>query len=327
MNKILGLLTGAALALGAGTASAEEIVIKFAHTTGGTTHPKVKASEAFAERVNAEMAGKVKVELYPNSQLGKVPQILEGMLLGDIQMAAPSLSKFEQYTKKYRIFDLPFVFNDIHAVDRFQKSETGQGLLNAVNDAGFKGLGYLHNGTKQMSATTALISPKDAAGKKFRVQSSDVLKAQFEALGATPQKMAFSEVFGALQQGVVEGQENTWSNIYTKKFFEVQDSITETDHGIIDYLVVTSVEFWEGLPADIRPQLETILDEVVTTANANSLDINLANRQKILDEGGKINMLTAEQRQEWVDAMKPVWNQFVGDIGQDVLDAAVASNQ
>jgi C4-dicarboxylate-binding protein DctP len=326
MNKFVGLMAGAVIAVAGGMVSAQEIVIKFAHTTGGTTHPKVKASEAFAARVNEQMKGRVRVELFPNAQLGSVSQILEGMLLGDIQMGAPSLSKFEQYTKKFRIFDLPFVFEDIGAVDRFQKGPVGKALLDSVNDAGFKGLGYWHNGMKQMSANTALINPSDAAGKKFRVQSSDVLKAQFETLGATPQKMAFSEVFGALQQGVVDGQENTWSNIYTKKFFEVQDSITETNHGVIDYLVVTSLEFWEGLPDDIRTELETILAEVSAEANANSLAINLANRAKILEEGGKINELTADQRQAWVDAMKPVWGQFIDDIGQDVLDAALASN-
>ncbi|WP_299849407.1 DctP family TRAP transporter solute-binding subunit [uncultured Roseovarius sp.] len=326
MNKFTGLLAATAIALSSGMAFAEEIVIKFAHTTGGTTHPKVKASEAFAARVNEQMAGKVKVELYPNSQLGGVSQILEGMLLGDIQMGAPSLSKFEQYTLKLRIFDLPFVFEDIDAVDRFQNGPTGQELLNSVNDAGLQGLAFWHNGMKQMSANSPLIAPSDAAGKKFRVQSSDVLKAQFEELGATPQKMAFSEVFGALQQGVVDGQENTWSNIYTKKFFEVQDSITETNHGVIDYLVVTSAEFWGSLPDDIRSELETILAEVSAEANANSAAINQTNRDKILEDGGKINELTAEQRNAWVEAMKPVWSKFTDDIGQDVLDAALDAN-
>jgi len=248
------------------------------------------------------------------------------MLLGDVQMAAPSLSKFEQYTLKYRIFDLPFLFNDIQAVDRFQHSEDGQKLLGAMEDKGLTGLGYWHNGMKQLSANKPLLVPEDAKGLKFRIQESDVLQAQFEALGANPQKMAFSEVYGALQQGVVDGQENTWSNIFTKKFHEVQDGITETDHGVIDYLVVTSAEFWEGLPDDVRTKLEQILAEVTEKYNAKANEINDQARQKILDSGVEIRELTPEQREHWVEAMKPVWANFQDDIGQDLIDAALAAN-
>lgn len=326
MKKLLvGAVAGAVL-LTANVASAKVIEIKLAHTTGGTTHPKVKAANAFAERVNKEMAGKVKVTVFGGGQLGSVPQILEGLLLGDIHMGAPSLSKFEQFTKKYRIFDLPFVFKDIKAVDKFQNSAKGKELLDAINGAGLKGLGYWHNGMKQMSANKPLIKPSDAKGLKFRIQTSDVLKAQMEAIGGIPQKMAFKEVFGALQTGVVDGQENTWSNIYTKKFFEVQAGTTETNHGVIDYLVVTGKEFWDGLPTDIRSQLEKILAEVSAEANAKSYEINQANRAKVLEAGGKIVELDAAQRQAWVDAMKPVWAKFTADVGQDVLDAALASN-
>ena len=307
--------------------TAKEIEIKFAHTTGGTTHPKVKAANRFAERVNSEMAGKVKVSVFGGGQLGSVPQILEGMLLGDIHMGAPSLSKFEQFTKKYRIFDLPFIFKDIQAVDRFQNSPAGKALLNEINPAGLKGLGFWHNGMKQMSANRPLMKPSDADGLKFRIQTSDVLQAQIEAIGGIPQKMAFPEVFGALQTGIVDGQENTWSNIYTQKFYEVQDGITETNHGVLDYLVVTSVEFWEGLPNDIRRQLDTILMEVTAEANAQSFEINQQNRAKILESGGTIRMLSASQRNEWVEAMKPVWDNFLDDVGEDNLQAALSSNQ
>ena len=179
---------------------------------------------------------------------------------------------------------------------------------------------------KQLSASKPLLTPEDAKGLKFRIQPSDVLQAQFEAIGANPQKMAFSEVYGALQTGVVDGQENTWSNIYGQKFFEVQDGITETNHGIIDYLVVTSTEFWEGLPEDVRTQLKTIVDEVTTQRNAESTAVDLQNRQYILDTGAVIRELSKEQRTAWVDAMKPVWEQFAGDIGQDVIDTAVSYN-
>jgi len=158
------------------------------------------------------------------------------------------------------------------------------------------------------------------------VQSSDVLVAQMEAIGGSPQKMAFSEVYGALQQGVVDGQENTWSNIYGKKFFEVQDGITETNHGIIDYLVVTNIDWLNGLDADVRDQFLTILDEVTTMRNKESAQVNQEAKQAIIDAGGEVRQLTSEQRAKWVEAMKPVWEQFKDDVGQENIDAAQAIN-
>ncbi len=324
-SAVLGAILAAPFA--AAPVHAEEIVIKFSHVTAEVGHPKGEAAALFAERVNEQMKGKVRVEVYPNSQLYNDDKVLEAMQLGDVQMAAPSLSKFEKYTKKFRIFDLPFLFEDIEAVDRFQASPAGQDLLRAMEDRGLLGLGYWHNGMKQMSANKPLIEPEDAAGLKFRIQTSDVLEAQFRALDANPQKMAFSEVYGALQTGVVDGQENTWSNIYTKKFFEVQDGITETNHGIIDYLVVTSTEFWNGLPDDIRDELEQILFQVTEERNALSAEINQANKDKIIAAGSEVRQLTPEQRAKWVEAMEPVWDQFEDDIGEDLIEAAKAANQ
>ncbi|MDJ0822774.1 MAG: DctP family TRAP transporter solute-binding subunit, partial [Paracoccaceae bacterium] len=218
-----------------------EIVIKFSHVTNTDRHPKGIAASLLQERVNEEMNGKACMEVFPQSSLYNDDQVLEAMLQGDVQMAAPSLSKFEQFTKTFRLFDLPFMFANIEAVDAFQNSETGQAMKESMTRRGLLGLAFWHNGMKQMSANVPLNLPTDADGLKFRVQNSDVLKAQMAALGGSPQPMAFSEVYGALQTGVVDGQENTWSNIYGQKFFEVQDGTTETNHGIIDYLVVTSV--------------------------------------------------------------------------------------
>jgi C4-dicarboxylate-binding protein DctP len=178
-----------------------------------------------------------------------------------------------------------------------------------------------------MSANRPLITPADAKGLKFRVQASDVLVAQFEQLGASPQKMSFKEVYGGLQTKVIDGQENTWSNIYGKKFFEVQDGVTETNHGIIDYLVVTSDEWWEELPAGVREQLTQILREVTALRNGESTNVNNTNRENIIQAGGTVRTLTAEQRQEWVTAMKPVWKKFEKDIGKDLMEAALSSNQ
>ncbi|PLX35979.1 MAG: C4-dicarboxylate ABC transporter [Hyphomicrobiales bacterium] len=328
--KRLFLAATAALAFSVAPAAANcddgEIVIKFSHVTAAQGHPKGEAAALLAERVNERMNGKACMEVYPNSQLFNDDKVLEAMLLGDVQMAAPSLSKFEKYTKKFRIFDLPFLFDNIDAVNNFQGSDAGQMLLKSMEKKGLLGLGYWHNGLKQISANKPLLMPEDAAGLKFRIQTSDVLQAQFEALGANPQKLAFSEVYGALQTGVVDGQENTWSNIYTKKFFEVQDGITESDHGILDYLVVTSAEWWAGLPDDVRTELKVVFDEVSAERNGLSRKINLENRQKIIDAGGVVRELTAEQRAAWKKAMEPVWKKFEADIGTDLLNAAIASN-
>ena len=330
MKFLTTAATALALTVTAGAAMAAcddgEIVVKFAHVTNTDKHPKGIAASLLAERVNAEMNGTMCMEVYPNSTLYNDDKVLEAMLQGDVQLAAPSLSKFEKFTKKFRLFDLPFMFKNVDAVDAFQTSDAGQALLDSMQKRGLQGLAYWHNGMKQMSASKPLLVPSDANGLKFRVQSSDVLVAQMEAMGASPQKMAFSEVYGALQQGVVDGQENTWSNIYGQKFFEVQDGTTETNHGIIDYLVVTSVDWLDSLDAGVRDQFLTILKEVTDARNAESTKVNNEARNAILAAGGVVRQLSAEQRQEWVDTMKPVWDKFVDDVGQDAIDAAQSIN-
>jgi C4-dicarboxylate-binding protein DctP len=303
-----------------------EVVIKFSHVTNTDKHPKGIAATLLAKRVNAEMNGKACMEVFPNSTLYNDNKVLEAMLQGDVQLAAPSLSKFEAFTKKFRIFDLPFMFSNIDAVEAFQNGEAGQKLLGSMTRRGLQGLAYWHNGMKQMSANKPLVSPSDANGLKFRVQPSDVLVAQMEAIGGTPQKMAFSEVYGALQQGVVDGQENTWSNIYGKKFFEVQDGVTQTDHGIIDYLLVTSVDWLDGLDAGVRDQFLKIVAEVTATRNAESTKVNDAAKQAIIEAGGTVRTLTDEQRAEWVKTMRPVWDKFKDDVGADNIAAAQKAN-
>lgn len=303
-----------------------ETVIKFSHVTNTDKHPKGIAASLLEQRVNEEMNGKVCMQVFPNSTLYDDNKVLEALLNGDVQLAAPSLSKFEKFTKKYRIFDLPFLFEDVDAVDRFQNSESGDKLKNAMKRRGLQGLAFWHNGMKQMSANKPLMTPEDAKGLKFRVQASDVLVAQFEQLEANPQKMSFKEVYGGLQTKVIDGQENTWSNIYGKKFFEVQDGITETNHGILDYLVVTSTDFWKGLPDDQREQLNTIIQEVTQSRNSESTKVNIANKNNIIEAGGEVRQLTADQRQQWVTALQPVWKKFEKDIGSDLIQAALDSN-
>ena len=329
-KHFIGLAVTAALAVSAAPVSADcdpgEMVIKFSHVTNADKHPKGIAANLLAKRVNEEMNGKACMQVFPNSTLYDDDKVLEAMLNGDVQLAAPSLSKFETFTKKFRIFDLPFVFKDVAAVDHFQNSEAGEKLKNSMVRRGLKGLAFWHNGMKQISANKPLLMPEDAKGLKFRVQASDVLVAQFDQLGASPQKMSFKEVYGGLQTKVIDGQENTWSNIYGQKFFEVQDGITESNHGILDYLVVTSTKWWDGLPDDVRDQFSSILKEVSEARNAESTRVNEEAKQAIIAAGGVVRTLTPEQRQAWVDAMKPVWKKFEGDIGADLMDAALKAN-
>lgn len=321
--------TAAALAIASQAAQADpmgcdegETVVKFSHVTNTDKHPKGIAAELLKTRVNEEMEGTMCMEVFPNSTLYTDEQVIEAMLRGDVQMAAPSLSLFESITKAYRLFDLPFLFDDIAAVDAFQASEPGQDMLDKMQRRGVQGLGFWHNGMKQMSANKPLLEPTDAQGLKFRVQPSDVLVAQMEALGASPQPMAFAEVYGALQTGVVDGQENTWSNIYGQKFFEVQDGITETNHGVLDYMLVASVDFLDSLDPEVREQLVTIAEEVTAERNAAVTQVDEEARQAIIDAGGEIRELSEEQREAWVETMKPVWAQFEEEVGADMIEAA-----
>jgi C4-dicarboxylate-binding protein DctP len=331
MKKLLlGAVSAAALMLTANAASANcddgEMVIKFSHVVAATGHPKGDAATLLADRVNEEMNGKACMEVFANSTLFDDDKVLEALLLGDVQLAAPSLSKFEAYTLKYRLFDLPFLFSSLKAVDAFTTSADGKQLLNVMQDVGYTGLGYWSSGLKQFSANKPLMTPTDADGLKFRVQTSDVAVAMIEAMGGSAQKLAFKEVYGALQTGVVDGQENTWSNIYTQKFFEVQDGITETNHQLLAYLLVTSTEWLGSLDDDVRTQFMTIVDEVTAEANASVAAKESGNRENIIKAGGEIRELTAEQRKAWVDVMKPVWSKFEADIGADLIAAAEASN-
>jgi C4-dicarboxylate-binding protein DctP len=327
-NKIflVSLLVAVAMVTSATMAMAGPVVIKFSHVVAENT-PKGQMANKFKDLVAERMGDKVVVEVFPNSQLFGDNKVLEAMLLGDVQLAAPSLSKFKKYTKSLQIFDLPFLFKDMGAVEKFQQGPVGQKLLMATESKGLIGLGYLHNGLKQLSASDKLVVPADAAGKKFRIMSSDVLAAQFMAVNALPLKKPFSEVFTLLQTKAIDGQENTWSNIYSKKFFEVQPYITESNHGVLDYLVITSAEFWMDLPEDLRGEVKKALDEAIAFGNSVAAEKASADRQKIIDsKRSEIVTLTDAQRQQWVDVMKPVWKQFEDEIGKDYIQAAIDSN-
>lgn len=305
----------------------EPIVIKFSHVVANET-PKGQGALMFQKLVEERLAGKVKVEVYPNSSLYGDGKEMEALLLNNVQMLAPSLAKFDKYTKKIQIFDLPFLFDDIEAVQRFEQSEAGKSLLKSMEEKGITGLGYWNNDLKQLSANKELREPKDARGLKFRVQNSEVLDAQFKALKAVPRKMAFGEMYQGLQTGVVNGAENPYSNIYSQKIHEVQKFITESNHGLLSYMVIVNTNFWNSIPEDIRAELSKILDEVSVEVNKKSHTLNLADKQKIIDsKASTIITLTPEQREKWRDAVRPVWKQFEGEIGADLIQAAEASNK
>ncbi|MGN8342263.1 TRAP transporter substrate-binding protein [Pseudomonas sp. SMV71] len=312
-------------ALGSALA-AEPIVIKFSHVVGEQT-PKGQGALMFKKLVEERLPGRVKVEVYPNSTLYSDDKEMEALLLGDVQIIARSLAKFDQYTRTVQLFDLPFLFDDIGAVDRFQQGPEGQKLLKSMESKNITGLAYWHNGMKQLSANRPLRKPEDAHGLNFRIQASAVLEQQFNAVGAKAQPMNFSVVYQALRTGVVNGTENPYSNFYDQKLHEVQKYVTETNHGILDYMLITTSDFWNGLPPDIRTELEKIVVESTAHANNEALRLNQKDRQRVLDaKTTEIIELTPEERNAWRDKMKPVWAKFEQAIGPDLIKAAEASN-
>ena len=329
MRFVTAALAALGLVLGlVGSAqAADPIKIKFSHVVAEKT-PKGQGALKFKELAEQRLPGKVVVEVYPSSQLFGDAKEMEALLLGDVQLIAPSLSKFDRYTKKIQVFDLPFLFDDIAAVDRFQQSAAGKALLDEMKSKGIKGLAYWHNGMKQLSASRVLRKPDDAKGLKFRIQPSDVLEAQFRAVGANPQKMAFAEVYQALQTGVVDGQENTWSNIFSQKFHEVQKAISITNHGVIDYMVITNAGFWDKLPADVRKVLEQAMAEATAYSNKIANDLNERDRKRIAEAGkAEIVPLNKDEAAAWRKAMEPVWKKFEPGIGADLIKAALAANK
>jgi C4-dicarboxylate-binding protein DctP len=313
----------AVLALGlTGPASAQApIIIKFSHVVATDT-PKGKASEKFKELAEKYTGGKVKVEIYPNSTLYKDKEELEALQLGSVQMLAPSNSKFGPLgIREFEVFDLPYILPDLKTLRKVTEGPLGARLLKLLEPKGITGLAYWDNGFKEMSANKKLVTPADYQGVKFRIQSSRVLQAQFKSLSSLPQVMAFSEVYQALQTGVVDGQENTWSNIYTQKMHEVQKYITETNHGYIGYVVIVNKKFWDDLPADIRDQLTKAMKEATDFNNTQSQKENEDALAEIRKSGkSEIIKLTPEQDEAMRKAMEPVYKDAAGRVGQPLID-------
>src|ERR1700744_544442 len=319
---IMAAASIAALAFPSQASAADSpIVIKFSHVVAADT-PKGKAADKFKELAEKYTNGRVKVEVYPNSTLYKDKEELEALQLGAVQMLAPSNSKFGPIgIKEFEVFDLPYILPDLKTLRKVTDGPLGARLLKLLDSKGMTGLAYWDNGFKQMSANKRLVDPADYKGLKFRIQSSKVLEAQFRSLGAIPQVMAFSDVYQALQTGVVDGQENTWSNIYTQKMHEVQKYMTVTNHGYIGYVVVVNKKFWDGLPADIRDELSKAMKEATDYGNSASAQDNDEALEAIKKAGkSEIITLTPAQDEAMRKAMMPVYKDVASRVGQPLID-------
>ncbi len=301
----------------------EPIVIKFSHVVAPDT-PKGKGAQKFKELAEQYTGGKVKVEVYPNSQLYKDKEELEALQLGAVQMLAPSLAKFGPLgVQQFELFDLPMLFRDRNDLRKVTEGELGKHLLSLLEPKGIKGLAYWDNGFKIMSANSPVIVPDDFLGLKMRIQSSKILEAQKEALGAVPQVMAFSEVYQALQTGVVDGTENPPSNMYTQKMNEVQKHATVSRHGYLGYAVIVNKQFWDGLPEDVRANLEKAMAEATVYANGIAEEENDKSLQAMKDAGTtEFHDMTEEERAEWYEVLKPVHEKMADRIGPELIQQA-----
>ena len=315
-------LFGAFTLLLSGLAIAEPIVIKFSHVVAVDT-PKGLAAEFFKKRVEELTKGNVKVEVYPNSQLYKDKEEMEALQLGAVQMLAPSLAKFGPLgAKEFEVFDLPFIFNGYEELHKVTYGPAGQLLFTKLEPKGIKGLAYWDNGFKSFSANTPIKTPDDLKGKKLRIQSSKVLEEQMRAIKAIPQVMPFSEVYQALQTGVVDGTENPISNFYTQKMHEVQKHLALTDHGYLGYAVIVNKKFWDELPAETRSQLEAAMKESTEYANKIAKEMNDKDLASVkASSKTEVATLSAQERAAFRAAMLPVHDKMADRIGKETIEA------
>jgi C4-dicarboxylate-binding protein DctP len=320
-NLSAPLFVAAAACLIAPAAWSEEpTVIKFSHVVAPDT-PKGRAAEKFKELANTYTNGKVKVEVYPNSQLYKDKEEMEALQLGAVQMLAPSLAKFGPLgAKEFEVFDFPCIFPNKEGLHKVTQGPLGKQLLDKLDSKGIVGLAYWDNGFKIFSSNKPVKAPADFKGQKMRIQSSKVLDAQMRSLGAIPQVMAFSEVYQALQTGVVDGTENPPSNMYTQKMHEVQKYANVSNHGYLGYAVIVNKKFWEGLPADVRAGLEKAMKEATVYAN-DVADKDNEDALKGMKASGKTDFYqpTAAEREALCKAMQPVYEQMGDRVGKDLI--------
>jgi C4-dicarboxylate-binding protein DctP len=329
MKSFLVWLVAACSVMAAGASFADApIIIKFSHVVAKDT-PKGKAAEKFKELAEAATKGKVKIEIYPNSTLYKDKEELEALQLGAVQMLAPSLAKFGPLgVKEFELFDLPFIFADKKALAKITEGPIGRELLNKLDAKGILGLAYWDNGFKMMSSNRPIHTPTDMKGLKMRIQASKVLDEQMRVLGANPQVMAFSEVYQALQTGVVDGAENPPSNLYTQKMHEVQKHLTVTNHGYIGYAVIVNKKFWDKLPADVRTQLENAMREASKYANTIAQQENDRALEAVKKAGTTtVYVPNEKEKAAWQAALLPVQKTMADRIGKDLIAAVNKATQ
>ncbi len=321
--KIRALLVGlVAVGLSATAIAADPIVIKFSHVVAQDT-PKGKAAERFKALAEQYTKGAVKVEVYPNSTLYKDKEEMEALQLGAVQMLAPSLAKFGPLgVREFEVFDLPYIFDGYDALNKITQGPVGAQLLAKLESKGIRGLAYWDNGFKSFSANSPIHKPEDLRGKKMRIQSSKVLEEQMRELKSLPQVMAFSEVYQALQTGVVDGTENPHSNLYTQKMHEVQKHMALTDHGYLGYAVITNKKFWDGLPADVRSELDKAMTESTAYANQIAKEENDKALAAVRASGKtEIYTLSAEEKAAFKKALLPVHKKMESRIGAELIQS------
>lgn len=327
IKTFFATLAGSLIALAMPFAVAEPIVIKFAHVVTDDT-PKGRGTLQFQKLVQERLAGQVKVEVYPNSSLVGDADELEALRSNKVQLLAPSVSKLNALAKPLRVYDLPFLFDNIEAVKRFQRRDKSRELLGSLVSHNITGLGYWNNGGRQLSATREIHTPADLKGLTFRVESSEVLAAYYQQLGAEAVKLPFAQVYDALRTGKVQGAENPWSNLLGQKINSVQPYIVEDNHSFLTYMLITNTTFWNGLPFQIRSELEAILDEVTQSVNRDAEAINAKARERVVAANtSRILVPTPAEREAWRTAVAPLLKRYESEVGSDVLRAAEAANR
>ena len=320
-NKFLAAVFALLVSLDSAWAQAP-ILIKFSHVVAPDT-PKGQAAERFKLLAEQFTRGRVKVEVYPNSELYKDKEELEALQLGAVQMLAPSLAKFGPLgVKEFEAFDLPYIFPSKAALYAVTEGPIGRDLLGKLQSKGITGLAYWDNGFKVMSANRPLHVPADFRGLRMRIQASTVLDAQMRALGARPQVTAFSEAYAALATGVVDGTENPPSNMTTQRMHEVQGHVTVSHHGYLGYAVIVNRKFWDGLPVDVRAALERAMRDATAFEKTIAQRDNERALERIRKTGKTtIYYLTPQEQAQWRAALLPVHRQMERRIGKDLIEA------
>ena len=320
MNRILSALSLVLLGVmgmvhpAVASCDTGEMVIRFSHVNRPVGHPIGEAAALLEERVNKEMNGKACMEVFSNSVIYTDDRVIDALLAGDVQMAAPSFGKVDKYTRQLRVFSMPFVFKNLRAVEDFQNSLTGELMKNSMIGKGVRGIGFWHNGMNQLSASKPLLFPADAEGLRLRSTGSEISQELMSLIGAEPSVISFLETYSALEEGQVDGVEETWANMEGRKLYKLQEGVTETNHSFSGSILVVANDWWKGLPNDISSALLKIVQEVSEEQNSRVFTINENARQAILDDGGTVRPLSAERRKEWAEAFAPVWQKYAEDV-------------